>query len=374
MKMYEYKRPALIGLGILIYALLSSFLFLFNNCSNKTSKYNYINYKKLNSPDKFLRIKSERFNRFEINLASVLGILDHYIILIDSKADNIIKIVDLKTGELLKSFGTRGQGPSEFIGPSQIIQDPNEKDTFWVFDVSTRSLKKFFVDKILKNNLYPEAITNISSEKSGPPARVFITPNNEIVATGFFFNDRISIYDLRGNYVRGIGNIPLKLKNYRFAPQHSHGFDGYIVYCHNTDEYFISLILGSVIERYDKNGILICTYIGPEPFFPAYDIVSTGEYYTTTFNKKTRFGYIDIEYNQKVNKMFLLYSGKYHYMADDIPPEFGNIIYVLDINQEIIDERLELDVSIHDMSISRDGSEIFGLTEKEIIRFKYKGN
>ena len=61
-------------------------------------------------------------------------------------------------------------------------------------------------------------------------------------------------------------------------------------------------------------------------------------------------------------------------MADDIPPEFGNIIYVLDINQEIIDERLELDVSIHDMSISRDGSEIFGLTEKEIIRFKYKGN
>lgn len=57
----------------------------------------------------------------------------------------------------------------------------------------------------------------------------------------------------------------------------------------------------------------------PRTIFPAYDIVSTGEYYTTTFNKKTRFGYIDIEYNQKVNKMFLLYSGKYHYMADDIP-------------------------------------------------------
>jgi len=50
----------------------------------------------------------------------------------------------------------------------------------------------------------------------------------------------------------------------------------------------------------------------------------------------------------------------------DIRPEYGNIIYVFDINQETIDERLELDVSIHDMSISRDGFEIFGLTEKRL--------
>ncbi|MDI6699498.1 MAG: BF3164 family lipoprotein [Candidatus Saccharicenans sp.] len=298
--------------------------------------------------------------------------MDDYIILIDSKGDNIIKIIDLRTGELIKSFGTTGQGPSEFISPSQIIQDPNEKNAFWIFDVSNRAMKKFNLDKILKNNFYPEAITHIRFEKSGSPARLLITPTNEIAATGFFFKNRISIYDLDGNYVRGFGKIPRKLKNYRFAPQHSHGFDGFISYSPNTGEYFVSPRLGTVIERYDKNGTLICTYIGPESFFPEYDIVPAGEYYTMTYNKKTRFGYINLEYNQKTNKLFLLYSGKYHFKQHDIPPEYGNIIYIFDINQETIDERLELDVSIHRMSISRDGFEIFGLTEKEIIRFKYK--
>lgn len=262
------------------------FLFLFINCSGRSSKYNYVNYKKLNFPDKILRIKSERINRFDINHAGALGTLDDYIILIDSKGDNIIKIIDLRTGELIKSFGTTGQGPSEFISPSQIIQDPNEKNAFWIFDVSNRAMKKFNLDKILKNNFYPEAITHIRFEKSGSPARLLITTTNEIAATGFFFKNRISIYDLDGNYVRGFGKIPRKLKNYRFAPQHSHGFDGFISYSPNTGEYFVSPRLGTVIERYDKNGTLICTYIGPESFFPEYDIVPAGEYYTMTYNKK----------------------------------------------------------------------------------------
>jgi hypothetical protein len=130
----------------------------------------------------------------------------------------------------------------------------------------------------------------------------------------------------------------------------------------------VATLYGSIVEKYNPNGDLISTLYGPEPFFPQYDIIPAGQSYTMTPNKKTRFGYFDICYNNKIDRLFLLYSGRNFFDKENL----GNIIYVLDENDEI-SEQIELDKNIFEMEITEDGSTIFGLTENGVVlKFQYK--
>jgi hypothetical protein len=369
------KGKCLISLNIIFFGLFIVFLFGLTGCSGRGAKYNYINYEKLKLPDKSLKLRSNVINKFEINWGSELEIIGDYLLLADSKADEIIKIIDLKTNDLIKSFGRLGQGPDEFIGLSQIIPDTEEKVAFWAYDITTRNLKKFNLEAIFNDNFYPEKVIVMSASKSGLPLRLTMNGNGKILATGYFFKDRIGIYDLDGNYIRGIGKVPVKLRDERFAPQHSHGFDGHLTFNDGTQEIFVATRLGSIVERYSLHGNLISTYTGPDLFFPEYEIVPAGDYYTMTYNKKTRFGYLDIDYSRALNKIFLLYSGEYQFNQKKIAANYSDTIYIFDVDKESIIEQIKLDRKILNMTLSHDGSAIFGLSESgDILKFKYDTN
>ncbi|MBC7362402.1 MAG: hypothetical protein H5U06_08990 [Candidatus Aminicenantes bacterium] len=363
-----------VGLSRLIFfTSLFLFSFFFIKCSGKSIRYTYTNYKNLKVPDKMVNLRSDVISKFEINFGTNIKIIDDYLLVVDQRSDKLIKIIDLKKNKLIKVFGSRGQGPDEFIGIGQIIKDPQEKHSFWIYDVSTRKLKKFNIKSILRDNFYPEKII-VLHEKSGIPISLIIAFDNRIFASGAFLKNRIASYDMDGNYIRGIGKNPVRLKknNERFATQHSLGFSGAMAIDNRTNDIFIATSLGSIVERYDKDGNLRSTYIGPEVFFPEYEIVKAGEYYTMAYNDKTRFGYIDIDYNKVLDKLFLLYSGEYQFNKKDIDGYFGNIIYVFDVNKEKIIEQIELDKRIFTMTFSDDGSSFFGLSEKgEILKYKY---
>jgi len=351
-------------------------LIIFTGCSDKFGKYNYINYKKLKRPNNKVKLHSTVvINEHDINYIGDFTIINNYLLLIDKKADKLIKIFDSKSYKLLKSFGRLGQGPSEFIGASQIIPGQKDKNMFWIYDVTARKLKKFNINKVLNNNSNPEKIISIKEGK-GIPFQIVITPDNKILATGYFFKGRISIYNMSGDFIRSVGKIPVILKNERFASQHSHGFDGRFIFKNKSKEIFVVPMLGTIVEKYNiGNGKLISTFYGPDSFFPEYKIVPAGEYYTMTYNKKTRFGYVDICCNKKLDKLFLLYSGEYFFNKENKRNErvsFCNIIYVLD-NKGTIIEEIELDKGIIQMTISDDGSTLFGLSGSgtEILKFEY---
>lgn len=351
--------------------LLLFFIFLFIECSCKHKKYTYSNYQKLKISDKTIKLHATVVNNFDIYFPSTSSIINNYFVLVDSKADKLIKIIDLKSNELLKSFGSRGQGPDEFIGAREIITDPNDKNFFWIYDISTRNLKYYNINNILNNNFYPEEIIRISTENSGVPAQLIICPDKTMLGVGLFLKGRISIYGTSGNFVRSIGKFPVILKNEEFAAQHSHGFSGNFAYKDISKEIYIATRLGTIVEKYSLDGKLISTFHGPDSFFSEYDIVPAGQYYTMTYNKNTRFGYLDICYNKKLDRLFLLYSGKYQFSKDNKKlGNFGNIVYVLD-NKDAIVEQIELDKDIFQMTISDDGSTLFGLSEKEILKYEH---
>jgi hypothetical protein len=289
--------------------------------------------------------------------------------LADIKADRLINIIDLNSNELKISFGVRGQGPDEFISISQIIPDPNSKDRFWIYDISTLKLKCYNIANILSHNFYPEKMINISS-KNGFPSKLIILPDKKILATGLLLEGRIIFLDMSGDIVKIIGRIPLIFKNKRFAPHHSNGFIGEIAYREASKEIYLATMYGSIIEKYNMDGNLVSTFLGPDSFFPDYDIVPAGEGYTMTYNKNTRSGYLDIKYNKKMDKLFLLYSGKKKFSEDGRLQGGGRIIYVLDSKDTFV-EQIELDKDIYQIWISDDCSTILGLSDKEVLKYDY---
>ncbi len=358
-----------LGWKSLLYLII--FLTIFTECWGKSEKYNYINYKELKRPNNKVRLHSTVVIKSNnIYYSSSFALINNYLLLIDKKADKVIKIFDLKSYKLLKSFGDRGQGPSEFIGASDIIPDPKDKNIFWIFDITARKLKKYNINKVLSNKFEPEKIIKISGG-DGPSSQLIITPDDKIIAVGIFFKGRISIYNMNGDFIRSVGKIPVVLKNGRFSSQHSHGFSGRFILKNNFKEIFIATRYGAIVENYNiENGKLISTFLGPDSFFPEYEIVPAGESYTMTYNKKTRFGYLDICYNKKLDRLFLLYSGEYRYNKDNNRPNFSNIIYILD-NKGTIVEQIVLDKKVVRIRISDDGSTLFGLSENEILKFEY---
>jgi aspartate 1-decarboxylase len=361
-------RGKIVPLLLLLPLIIS--LIVCTGCSNQSGKYNYINYKELKRPNNKVKLHSTVVNTYEIYYPGSITIINNYLLFIDHKADKIIKINDLKSYKLLKSFGRLGQGPSEFIGASQIIPVQKDKNIFWIYDISKQELKKFNINKVLNNESNPEKIISMKGG-NGTPTQLIFTPDNKILGIGFFFKGRISIYNMSGDFIRSVGKIPVILKNERFASQHSHGFTGKFILKNKSKEIFIATRHGAVVEKYNiENGKLISTFYGPDSFFPEYKIVPAGEYYTMTYNKKTRFGYLDICYNKKLDRLFLLYSGEYQYNKENKKANSSNIVYVLD-NKGTIIEEIELDKEIFQMTISDDGSTIFGHTESEILKFEY---
>jgi hypothetical protein len=345
-------------------------IFIAASCSDNYAKYTYSNYHHLTEPDVVKKIDSTIVNTFDIYFPSSLEVINDYLIFADSKADTMIKVIDRNTLKLINSFGRRGQGPGEFIGPGPIFSDKRNKNAFFIYEISSRKLTKYNLNNIINNDFNPIEIITLSSGNIGTPAEFAMTQNEELLGIGIFYKDRISIFDLKKNVWSSIGKIPVLLKKEQFAPQHSHGFIGSIAYDSSSQEIFVSTRYGSIIEKYNiKNGLL-AVYLGPDNFFPQYDIVPAGDNYTMTYNDRTRFGYLDIHYNEKLDRLFLLYSGKYKYSEVANKANFGNIIYVINNKEEVI-EKIVLDKEIIQMAITEDGSKLYGLSDTEILCFNY---
>ncbi len=177
---------------------------------------------------------------------------------------------------------------------------------------------------------------------------------------------------MSGNVIGGIGKIPFKLKDERFALVHSLGFHGNIVYREKTGEIYVATRYGSIVEKYDLKGGLIATYYGPEVFFPEYRIVPGEEEYHMTPGPKTRLGYVGIRYCKKRDEIFLLYSGRYFFDEERREKGTCDTIYIMNGKGQLT-EKLLLNRRIEMFALSEDCTVIYGGTrDGEILKFEYK--
>lgn len=68
--------------------------------------------------------------------------LDGYLLITDSQSSPHVVVMDLRSGELVSTFGRQGQGPGEFIYPGGLRQAPDVARGFWVYDFNLRRLTR----------------------------------------------------------------------------------------------------------------------------------------------------------------------------------------------------------------------------------------
>lgn len=349
------------GLVVLLVTFLTA-------CSS-TVKYNYSNYKEVLEPTEKIKLHSKLvIKKREINFLVDFEIIDNYIVLVDKKSDKAIKIFSLPYSKPVVSFGNKGQGPAEFIQPIDIILDPKDNEKFWVYDLSLRELKKFDLKDVFRENFYPEKIVRF---KEGTPVYLTISPKEEILTTGIFYKGRIWVYNMKGDLVRIIGKIPVKFKSKNLSIQHSQGFLGKLAYDPQKEEIFLATEFGSIVEKYKlKTGKLVATCIGPDEFFPEYDVTRAGSYYVLSFNNKTRIGYIDIKFNQKRKRVVLLFAGQKFFDSKGNPTKGnGHKIFVMN-NECRIEKEYLLNRGIRHFFLSEKDLVIYGASFEEVLKFE----
>ncbi len=342
--------------------------------SNDKSKYIYKNYKILKEPTKQITLKPKRVNKnFELLRPNLIGLVKDYLIVIDRKAEHIVKVIDTKTNSVVKEFGFYGQGPSDFVGAVDIMAVPDNKDEFWIYDISTSKMKKFNINNILNDDCNPLEILNLAKGYEFPK-KLIILSNNKMIGTGIFRKGRFKTYDMKGNILQTLGKLPIILKkDHPFTLQHSHGFMGDFTINTKTNNLYLTPLRSDIIEKYDIKGKLIATLHGPEQFYPEYEIFPVKKYHTHAmgYTKKTRHGYTQIEYNKALDKTFLLYSGRFIVNKEKNKgrSEF-NSIYVLS-NKDVLTEKLIFNKDVLKICISQNGKTIYGLTYIDIFKFQY---
>jgi hypothetical protein len=353
---------------IISFPFFALFLLILISCSN-VDDYNYLNYQSLKFSKNIKQVKTSIIISKEItNHPTSIGLLDKYIILIDNKADNIINIYNANSKKLIKSFGHIGQGPEDFFGAAQVI--PINKEIFWIYDLSTCKIKKYNLNELLISNKELLQIIQLDT-KNGFTYQVKII-KDKIYGLGTYFKGRMCVFDMKGHLIKNVGKIPIKFKKEILASTHSHAYQSSFVFNPVTNRICVATRFGTFIEYYDLNGKNVLTLQGPEKISPQYDVVPVKDYFSMSYNKNTRFGYIDICYSKKLNLTFLLYSGKYQFK--DKLPNYGNNIYILD-NKNKLMSCLKINKNLLKIIFSDEKAKLFGLTnDGEVICLNYDFN
>jgi len=338
------------------------------SCSANKKSHTYSNYVKLIEPQEVRFLTSTVFLQDpQVYLVNDFVVFDKYMVLIDDKGDHLVKIFDLNNGQLMASFGERGQGPSEFISAWRIVKCEGEAQKFWVLDIATKNLKLFSINSVCSGIEKPERIVHLT-EESGSSIQLEMLDKQNMIALGFYTDCRLVEFNDVGRQIGKIGSLPIKLKNDIAAMQHSHGFEGSFVLNRKLGEIFVATRLGTILEVYNIDKGLTKTLYGPEPFFPDYEVARYGENHIKTYSRKSRFGFIDITFLERTETIYVLYSGRFKH--NDRQAFAGDVVYVLRSNGEIL-HKIKLDRNIYRLKISRDGTLLWGISaESEVLCFE----
>ena len=163
--------------------------------------------------------------------------------------------------EFIKSYGTIGKGPNEFLGPEQQVITSNGRLLAWIKDFHKKDLVLLDINA---DSALPEENTRILKRlkfpKSIPSLRQSFVTKDSLLLAGILevsrYGRRFVSYDLASKETRFFGELPdvkrnaqLKEMLYSFVSDIRPDQSRYAIAMHNFNR----------IEIYDSQGKTICT-------------------------------------------------------------------------------------------------------------------
>jgi len=288
-------------------------------------------------------------------------ILEGHLLVHDQKADAMIQVFDLDDGQREAAFGGKGQGPEEFDGPWQIFPG-HEPGSFWVFDLTPRQVKLYDLQEVLAGKTEPHKILTLALQ----PTQLVCVWDDHFIAAGLFPDGRLARLSMSDGSDQGrIGRLPVAEPGpYAEAVAHAHAFLGFPAFDPQSEQIMLATRLGGIVERYSLNGELLATLLGPQAFYPIYELDEAQGVVHMVKTAKTRMGYLDICFHAPSKTFYLLYSGELWRPKRE--GSMGQTILALQANGALVEQFLT-ETGFFDIETGEDGS-LYAMNEEGIFR------
>lgn len=253
------------------------------------------------------------------------------LLLIDRYSSEQVLAVDRRAGSLLRSFGTKGEGPGEFKAPVSLVVD--QPGTIAVLDAGVNRitwLNPIPIDGGSEFGLVATAEVAASSVITDLAAM----SDGQFLAFGLLESGRLLRLDREGVPVGSYGERP-SAKGLPPA-RRAELFQGTLRSAPDRTRHVLASRFASRIEVFDEETSAMVTVWGPDRFAPR-----AGKH-------ETRFGYLDTA--PMTEGFFALYSGR---TREAFPgrANYGSIIHFFDW-EGVLTESYELDADVISIAFS----------------------
>lgn len=326
------------------------FLFLLSCNTNKTNSWE----------DRTYNLSGEKIalNHFFYSPRG-LCIKDSILLINDFNSDTIFYVYNIneKPIKLIYSFGTKGEGPDEYIFPAPLRIN---KNNICFYD---RSLYKYQTIDLSNKNVYSERVSPVGFYN------IIKISDNTYVGDGFFPDSRFKLLQ-----EDSCSNLSIQYPDDNIncsSTQKALVYQGNIIKQPNGKKFVYVATYGGIIEIYQITENNIKSLCNKIYHFPQYTPYAHSQNEVSANlkkdNKKSNLSsYVTDKY------IYVLYSGK---TLSDPDHNFSNTVYVLDWNgMEVC--KYVLDQSLSSICVDYNDQFIYGLyynTENEfegLIKYK----
>lgn len=276
------------------YIYIFIFLSLFTSCMK--SKKNYSN--------NYIHIDYQKVPLSEHIIGSAEGMhfIDSFLVILDSKTDSLFHIMNLKNMKW-KDFGTKGQGPMEFLHPFHFQHQEN--GILCVWDLFKSSMTKLYINNIYYNKkLQQQKILSINDERSTFSS--LPTKYNTFISLGAYENEMFKLLDYNGNLLKSFFEYPYKNKTEKDIPAKTRAltYQGQMMANPSLDKFCFACIYAPIINFYKIYKDSIVLIKSNNKGYPSYTIDNKSSLITSD----NKAAYSQIYTTNKY--IYALYSGK----------------------------------------------------------------
>lgn len=293
-------------------------------------------------------------------------LIDNNVIGIDYRLDSCFFCVNTKNDSIYR-FGSRGNGPSEFIYPFT-LQYIDERH-FGSFDLNSGKYTQFAIENESTNL---EKQYNVINDEASMSFDFKQVSNNSYLGLGPYKENMYIILDSLANIKSSFFEFPNKdkdeknIKNYLRAM----AYQGRLNLNPERNKFIYTSIWGDIIHIYNikNNSIEVIKKI--ENIYPSYVPQQDSEGYSAPLSKSNIVGCISSATTEKY--IYLLCSGeRLEKFAKDRKEFYGTIVRVYDWNGNKIQSFI-LDVECSNICVSQDDKMLYAISDNpdpELVLF-----
>lgn len=294
-------------------------------------------------------------------------LVDSILITLDYASESFFHVFNIKRNEYLGNWGSKGQGPNEFLQPFSLTYlSPRN---FLSYDLFDNSIKKISIDALKKGEIIYDKALSFNSISN---LAILPVKDNNYVSFGMYSSNMFKFLNTEGNEVGSFMDFPVEKKMDKKNIDNRNlamAYQGTLAMNPSKDKFVYAVSSGTILGIYSINNISINQDFLLTCDYPQFTVDNPDGETSSPITKNAISGFLDVYVTDKY--IYALYSGKNIVELREQAFE-GEDIYVFDWNGHPI-IHYSIDMPIKNIAVLPNNKKIYAIAnnpEPILIEFK----